>query len=89
MTACEDVFWKDAKGGSYIIKTVGVQALFDILRKLAPAALEKKRISVDFFTKSLDAARTIDFSADEYKNASGSGRSYIRKAIEEAINLQP
>lgn len=89
LTACEDVFWKDAKGGSYIIKTVGVQALFDILRKIAPAALEKKRISVDFFTKSLDAARTIDFSADEYKNASGSGRSYIRKAIEEAINLQP
>jgi hypothetical protein len=35
--------------GSYILKTVGVQALFDILRKLAPSALEAKDLRVAFF----------------------------------------
>lgn len=88
LAACEDVFWKHASESSYITKTVGVQALFDILRKLAPEALEKKRISVEFFKERLDPARTIDFSTDEYRNASGSGRSFIRKKIEKAINLQ-
>ncbi|OUC13405.1 MAG: DNA phosphorothioation-associated DGQHR protein 1, partial [Alkalinema sp. CACIAM 70d] len=35
LIACHDVFWTPAKDDSFILKTVGVQALFDILRKLA------------------------------------------------------
>lgn len=72
---------------SYITKTVGVQALFDILRRLAPAALEEKNISVDYFVSRLQKAEKINFADDMFKNASGSGRTFIRKEIEAAIDL--
>ncbi|MBR1285362.1 DGQHR domain-containing protein [Bradyrhizobium sp. AUGA SZCCT0177] len=86
--ACEAVFWSGAEPGSFITKTVGVQALFDILRKLAPEALEQRKISSGFFKSRLDGARDLDFSDAEYKSPSGSGRTKIRKAIEEKIDLQ-
>lgn len=87
LEACEDVFWDKAKANSFITRTVGVQALFDILRTLAADAFDTKIISKDSFVKKLDGARKIDFSADTYRNASGSGRSIIRRAIEKAAGL--
>lgn len=42
LAACEDVFWSKASNKSFIMRTVGVQALFDVLRRVfAPAVLEK------------------------------------------------
>lgn len=87
LIACEAVFWKDAPEGSFITKTVGVQALFDILRMLAKGAYDQRNLSVAYFSSKLDPAGKIDFSADAFRNASGSGRSAIRKAIQEAIDL--
>jgi DNA phosphorothioation-associated DGQHR protein 1 len=87
LEAADKVFWTQAGKGSFIIKTVGIQALFDILRKLASAALEKKDVSVKFFSDRLSAASEIDFAADNFRNASGSGRSEIRRAIEGKIGL--
>lgn len=88
LVACEDIFWKRAAAGSFIMKTVGVQALFDILRmKLAKPAFEAKRISVQDFAQQLGAAGSIDFSAERFRNASGSGRTMIRKAIEDEAGL--
>lgn len=87
LIACDKVFWSSATSGSFIFKTVGVQALFDILRKTAAEAYDKKVISVDHFRSILEPARTIDFSEDRFRNASGSGRSLIRRTIEEAIGL--
>ena len=85
LTACEDTFWKDSSAGSFITKTVGVQALFDVLRTLAKDAYDKRDISVPYFHKKLKAAGEIDFSDEIFRNASGSGRSTIRKAILKAI----
>lgn len=34
LKASEDVFWKNASEGSFIFRTIGVQAIFDILRKV-------------------------------------------------------
>jgi len=87
LAACDQLFWQKAKPQSFITKTVGVQALFDILRKLAGDAFEKRVISTSFFTNILGDAGGIDFSEDEYRNASGSGRSIIRRAIEEKAGL--
>ncbi|MFT8523329.1 DNA phosphorothioation-associated DGQHR protein 1 [Gluconobacter oxydans] len=84
LLACDSCFWDKAKEDSFIIKTVGVQALFDILRKyMASQAIEKKNISVSFFANTLNKASQIDFSSEKFRNASGSGRSTIRKSIEE------
>lgn len=86
LAACEEVFWSRATGKSFITKTVGVQALFDLLRRVfVPAALEKRNLKREFFVSYLDRAAYIDFAQDEFKNASGSGRSFIRRTLEEAI----
>ena len=85
--ACDDVFWNDIQAGSFIVRTVGVQAVFDILRKLARQAYLDRDISVGYFTEKIGAARDIDFSDDSFKNASGSGRTFIRKTIEDKIGL--
>lgn len=85
--ACNEVFWEKVNTDSFITKTVGIQALLDILRLLVPEALENKNIKKDFFTAKLSLAEKIDFTDKEY-NASGSGRSRIRRSLETAIGLK-
>jgi DNA phosphorothioation-associated DGQHR protein 1 len=89
LTACEDVFWRKARStpGSFIVKTVGVQALFDILRLLAANAYSTRVISAKVFSDALSPAGEIDFSEARFRNASGSGRSLIRRAIEDATGI--
>ena len=84
--AVQEVFWANATGRSYIIKTVGIQALFEILRDLAKEALEKKIVKKDFFKERIASASAIDFS-DNFFQASGQGRVRIRNAIKRAANL--
>ncbi|WP_447909499.1 DNA phosphorothioation-associated DGQHR protein 1 [Brevundimonas bullata] len=85
LKVCDTLFWSKAKPGSFIIKTVGIQALFDILRKLAVEATEAGDARVEFFAHRLELAGQIDFAGIQFQNASGSGRSNIRRAIEAAI----
>ena len=87
LIASKDVFWSTAKDSSFIIRTVGVQATFDILRKIAPKSLGKKDISVQYFLDCLEGARNIDFSEDRFRSPSGSGRMIIRQEIEKAIGM--
>jgi DNA phosphorothioation-associated DGQHR protein 1 len=42
LNACESIFWRTAPKGSYISKTVGVQALLDILKLIARQANEDR-----------------------------------------------
>ena len=83
--ACDEVFWGRARVGSFILKTIGVQAVFDILRKLAERAYTDKDISVDYFVERIKPAGDIDFSDGIFRNPSGSGRTFIRKTIEDAL----
>lgn len=85
LTACEKLFWSKAKVGSFIVKTVGIQALLDILRSFASDAYVDRDISEKYFIDRLDPAKNIDFAEDRFRNASGSGRSFIRRAIVEAL----
>ena len=89
LTACKHTFWANATSDSYILKTVGIQAQFDILKKISQDALYKdQRISVAYFEELLEKARNINFADERFKNASGSGRREIRDAIEVAIGLK-
>lgn len=85
LDACQSTFWKSAKEGSFIVKTVGVQALFDILRLNIKTMLEERNIQTERFIELLAPAGGIDFAGAEFRNASGSGRSAIKKAIQGAI----
>ena len=87
LKACEAVFWSKVRVGSFIVRTIGVQALFDILRGLAGQAYQDRDISVSYFERIIAPAGEIDFAGDRFRNPSGSGRTYIRKAIEEAARL--
>lgn len=88
LNAADSVFWTDASESSFIFRTIGVQAIFDILRKIAAEAFEGRDISTSYFEGRLEQARDIDFSSTEFQNASGSGRTFIRKTIEKAIGLE-
>jgi DNA phosphorothioation-associated DGQHR protein 1 len=87
LKASESIFWNHAKENSFIFRTIGVQAIFDVLRKIAAQSLEAKDIRVEYFSAILEGARGIDFSAERFRNPSGSGRTVIRRAIEEAIGI--
>jgi hypothetical protein len=64
---------------------VGIQALFDVLRAVAKVAYEDKDLRVERFVRHLSPAGRIDFASDAFRNASGSGRSTIRRALDAAI----
>lgn len=81
LIACERTFWANALAGSFITKTVGVQALFDVLKVNVAKVLSEKNIRVQRFEELLAPAADINFASLEYRNASGSGRSFIRRAI--------
>jgi DNA phosphorothioation-associated DGQHR protein 1 len=87
LDVCNEVFWTPAREGSFIVKTVGVQALFDVLRDLAPTVLSGRDGSLDFFRSVLSRADKVDFASDAFRNASGSGRTTIKRAIRDAIGL--
>jgi DNA phosphorothioation-associated DGQHR protein 1 len=88
LKACDSLFWTPASPGSFITKTVGIQALFDVLRRLAQDALQRRLATEAFFTDRLRSAGQIDFSAPEFQNASGSGRSLIRREIQAAAKIE-
>lgn len=87
LKACEKIFWQNAPKDSYITKTVGVQALLDILKLVAKKADEDRDISASRFERILKPAEKIDFAADEFKNASGAGRTTIKRALMTACGL--
>ncbi len=70
------ILWQVAKDNSYIIKTVGIQALFDLLKKV----LHVKGIEYNDFDIFLENVKEVDFS-DNYFQASGVGKSRIKRVL--------
>ncbi|MCK9403922.1 MAG: DNA phosphorothioation-associated DGQHR protein 1 [Chitinophagaceae bacterium] len=71
--------WQNASGNSYIIKTIGLQAAFDILKFILRKEKATDPTKIDF-ESYLKKAKHIDFS-DRFFQASGIGRSRIRNSI--------
>lgn len=80
--AVDTVFWSNALPESYIKKTVGVQALFDVLLILLIGFKERLDGDVVDFIKKLEPAGNVDFSGAQ---ASGAGRTFIKGKIIEAL----
>jgi len=72
---------------SFIRKTIGVQALFDVLRSLCVEAVEKKNLSESYFASRLKPTEQIIFN-DNFFQASGTGRQRIRNSLELALGLK-
>lgn len=87
LSACLTVFWTDAKPNSYIRKTVGIQALFDVMRDLVREGLVKEDLTEAFFAKRMAPVANIDFADARFVNPSGSGRGFIRRLIQANLNL--
>ncbi|WP_430933256.1 DGQHR domain-containing protein [Saccharicrinis sp. 156] len=76
--AAHDCLYKD---GSYIFKTIGIQSLFSLLKKVLIEKLEKdKDISTSYYKSILEKCKDIDFS-DNFFTASGIGKTRITNTL--------
>jgi len=83
LRAADQIFWKQPSPG-FIRKTIGIQALFDVLADLLPDQLATKDLTEKAWLSWLARAAKIDFT-DRLFNASGSGRTQVKKALLLAI----
>lgn len=79
--AVNKTVWAGAGKGSYLFKTVGVQALFDVLKVLLlDTPITASNFSVDELSKILQPCSGLDSNGNKYQ-ASGIGRSEIRRDL--------
>jgi len=83
LRAVDALFWRKERPG-FIRKTIGVQALFDVLRELLPQQLKTKDLTEVTWGRVLTPAGHIDFT-DNLFYASGGGRVRVRDAVLIAI----
>jgi DNA phosphorothioation-associated DGQHR protein 1 len=86
-TAVNLTLWEDASASSLIRKTVGVQALFDLARKIMGERVSKRDFRTPQFQEILAPARGLDF-ADPFFQTSGTGRQRIRNMLELRLRLK-
>jgi DNA phosphorothioation-associated DGQHR protein 1 len=79
--AVQELLWRSADEDSYIHRTVGVQALFEISVRIFKEAAAKRDVGQDMFVQLLQKASGANFS-DDFFQASGKGRSRIRHYLE-------
>lgn len=89
VNAAWELFWKDAPANSFIRKTVGVQALFDIFREIAGPMFANGAgdMTQAAFEARLRPASHVDFANIRFQNASGSNRTAIRRIIRVNLGL--
>ncbi len=85
----ENTLWNNPRDGSYITKTVGIQALFEVLLALleshkAEGSMPSK---VEYFLEFFQPAASIDFSQNFFRQASGIGKTQIKNALLYATKL--
>lgn len=84
-SAVREKVWRPSGVGSYLRKTVGVQALFDVLRALlASRPITAANYSVRSLEELLAPCAHLDPNGEKYQ-ASGIGRSEIRRELLEAV----
>lgn len=81
----EQLFWKNTSNNSYIFKTVGIQALFDVLKFILKDNKTGNYENTDF-KSYLSKASNIDFT-DKFFQSSGIGRGRIKNSINAMIGL--
>jgi DNA phosphorothioation-associated DGQHR protein 1 len=85
--AVRKTVWAGAGEGSYLFKTVGIQALFDVLRTLvATLPINSSNYSLEALTARLQPCSGLDPNGEKYQ-ASGIGRSAIRQELLTALDM--
>ncbi len=80
-SAVEKILFIRSSKSSYIKKTVGIQALFDVLKEILLREFEVERnVREEYFSEFLLKVSHVDFS-DPFYQASGVGKSRIRNTI--------
>ena len=86
--ASREAFWDKRDGRSFIGKTVGVQALFDVLRQtLGEGRIDIADARKRVFLNMLEPLMRVDF-ADAFFQASGTGRTRIRNVPQLGIRAR-
>lgn len=86
LRAADELFWRKATPG-FIRKTIGIQALFDVLRDLLPEQLKTKDLTEAAWKQRLQPAAGIDFT-DALFYASGGGRTRVKDALQLAMGVK-
>ena len=79
VTVVDELFWQKTEPG-FIRKTIGIQALFDILGALLPEQIKSTDLTKEAWRRYLTPAARIDFNYRLF-HASGSGRTRVKKAL--------
>lgn len=87
VNVADELFWRNAPSNSFIRKTVGVQALFDVYREIAGPMLQAGDLSEQAFRDRLAPASEVDFAHVRFQNASGSNRTAIRRILRANLKL--
>src|SRR5690606_36068339 len=86
--AVEKEIFVNASITSFIKKTIGIQALFSVLKTILSENLQKdKNISEEYFKQIVSSFKHIDFS-DNFFTASGIGKSRIQNTILILLNYK-
>ena len=86
-SAARASIWRFAGENSYLRKTVGIQALFDVLKEvLKSKPINAENFSFESLSSMLASCSALDPNGDKYQ-ASGIGRSEIRRDILDAMQL--
>lgn len=85
--AVSNTIWQRSGEGSYLRKTVGIQALFDVLRILiVKRPVSAESFSIEALSRLMETCAGMDLEGDKYQ-ASGIGRSEIRRELVDALGL--
>lgn len=76
--------WQNRNDESYIVKTVGIQALFEFLKNI----LKEKNYQSLEFENYISPAEDLNFADHFFQQASGVGRLRIRNALELKAGLK-
>lgn len=79
-----EILWVNSNTNSYIKKTVGIQALFDVLKSILK--YESNNISKIDFNFYIEKLKNLDFG-DKFFQSSGIGRGRIRNTISIKLGL--
>ncbi|MBI5626704.1 MAG: DGQHR domain-containing protein [Nitrosomonadales bacterium] len=83
--AVKETVWAGAGQGSYLFKTVGVQALFDVLKELlSDRPINANNFSMAGLSELMQSCMDLDPNGEKYQ-ASGIGRSEIRRDLLAAL----
>lgn len=85
----DELYWRKSPDNSYIKKTVGIQALFDVLKTILnmESVSSLHKFTSDYFHNELSKSEHVDFT-NNFFQASGTGRGRIKNVFLVCLGLK-